>query len=112
MDVSKFYPLVVGHEIIGEVIRAGPKAKPKVGDIVGVGPMCDSCLECEYCKKGACTTIDRRSHRLTFRREQLLHQGYRNLRWQIPTRRLGWSGLSRWLRQLLARPRHLCHSRP
>lgn len=51
-DSSQFYPLVVGHEIIGEVIRAGPKSKFKVGQIAGVGPFSDACRECDLCKNG------------------------------------------------------------
>jgi D-arabinose 1-dehydrogenase-like Zn-dependent alcohol dehydrogenase len=37
-DMSAFYPLVVGHEIVGEVVRAGPMVEGglKVGDIVGI----------------------------------------------------------------------------
>ena len=47
------YPLVPGHEIIGRVIGAGSKVtRFKVGDIVGVGCMVDSCQECEPCKHG------------------------------------------------------------
>jgi len=42
---------VAGHEIVGEVIRVGPKAEGlAVGDIVGIGAQCDSCRECEWCK--------------------------------------------------------------
>ncbi len=46
------YPLVVGHEIIGKVIRVGPKCDTgvKVGDRVGVGAQALSCLECSRCK--------------------------------------------------------------
>jgi D-arabinose 1-dehydrogenase-like Zn-dependent alcohol dehydrogenase len=48
------YPQVVGHEIVGEVLRVGDKVDKsiKVGDIVGVGAQCDSCQDCEYCDKG------------------------------------------------------------
>ncbi|KAK4090584.1 hypothetical protein PCL_08469 [Purpureocillium lilacinum] len=40
------YPIVVGHEIVGVAIRVGSKAEGdiKVGDIVGVGPQADACL--------------------------------------------------------------------
>ncbi|BGO96164.1 hypothetical protein NBRC10512v2_007888 [Rhodotorula toruloides] len=45
------YPQVVGHEIVGEVVRVGSQVKHvKVGDIVGVGAQNDSCLECVQCK--------------------------------------------------------------
>jgi uncharacterized zinc-type alcohol dehydrogenase-like protein len=45
------YPLIPGHEIVGHVKAVGDKVtKFKVGDVVGVGCMVDSCLSCEYCK--------------------------------------------------------------
>ncbi len=45
------YPLVPGHEIIGQVIEVGPAVKNyKVGDKVGVGCMVDSCQECDQCQ--------------------------------------------------------------
>lgn len=52
--MSSMYPQVVGHEIVGEVLRVGDKVEKsiKVGDIVGVGAQCDSCQDCEYCDKG------------------------------------------------------------
>ncbi|GAA5939238.1 hypothetical protein JCM3775_007165 [Rhodotorula graminis] len=44
------WPVVTGHEILGEVVRVGPKVKHvKVGDIAGVGAQNDSCLECDQC---------------------------------------------------------------
>jgi len=59
------YPLVVGHEIIGNVVRVGKAvADLKVGDRVGVGAQCDACLcrkppetkhdfsACLECKRG------------------------------------------------------------
>ncbi|KAA0991956.1 NAD(P)-dependent alcohol dehydrogenase [Dyadobacter aurulentus] len=47
------YPCVPGHEIVGEIIRVGDHvSKFKVGDIVGVGCMVDSCRECQYCQEG------------------------------------------------------------
>lgn len=47
------YPCVPGHEIVGKVVRIGDHvSKFKVGDMVGVGCMVDSCRECEYCKEG------------------------------------------------------------
>ncbi|EDO15835.1 hypothetical protein Kpol_1057p24 [Vanderwaltozyma polyspora DSM 70294] len=43
---------VVGHEIIGRVLKVGPKCTTgiKVGDRVGVGAQAWSCLECSRCK--------------------------------------------------------------
>ena len=54
-DMTEMYPQVVGHEIVGEVLRVGDKVDKsiQVGDIVGVGAQCDSCQDCEYCDKGA-----------------------------------------------------------
>lgn len=47
------YPCVPGHEIVGEVTTVGPRVKKfKKGDLVGVGCMIDSCLECESCQAG------------------------------------------------------------
>ncbi|KAK6459927.1 alcohol dehydrogenase, class V [Scheffersomyces coipomensis] len=42
--------LVVGHEIIGEVVEVGSAVtKHKLGDIVGVGAQSNSCGECDRC---------------------------------------------------------------
>ncbi|KAI8940567.1 hypothetical protein NX059_004244 [Plenodomus lindquistii] len=49
------YPICVGHEIIGHVVRAGEKVKGlKLGDRVGVGAQAFSCLkdDCEECAAG------------------------------------------------------------
>jgi alcohol dehydrogenase (NADP+) len=47
------YPMVPGHEIIGRVSKIGRQVnKFKIGQLVGVGCMVDSCRECENCKKG------------------------------------------------------------
>ncbi|OZY40006.1 hydroxyacid dehydrogenase [Pseudomonas fragi] len=46
------YPLMPGHEIIGKVTAVGDKVtKHKVGDLVGVGCMVDSCRTCSACKE-------------------------------------------------------------
>ncbi len=46
------YPLMPGHEIIGRVTAVGDKVTThKVGDLVGVGCMVDSCRTCEACAK-------------------------------------------------------------
>lgn len=46
--------MVVGHEIIGRVIRVGNECDTglKIGDRVGVGAQVFSCLKCERCKEG------------------------------------------------------------
>ncbi len=46
------YPVVPGHEIIGEVLEVGDDVTSfSKGDIVGVGCMVDSCRECDPCKR-------------------------------------------------------------
>lgn len=50
---NKVLPLVVGHEIIGKVVRVGSSVKGlAVGDRVGVGAQVWACLECDVCKSG------------------------------------------------------------
>ncbi|RAH57476.1 alcohol dehydrogenase GroES-like domain-containing protein [Aspergillus piperis CBS 112811] len=47
------YPFAVGHEVIGRVLRVGPKVTlAKVGQRVGVGAQVYSCLDCRHCKNG------------------------------------------------------------
>lgn len=47
------YPVVPGHEIVGRVTKVGKEViKFKVGDLVGVGCLVDSCRDCDNCKKG------------------------------------------------------------
>ncbi|MCK8515059.1 NAD(P)-dependent alcohol dehydrogenase [Methylonatrum kenyense] len=47
------YPVVPGHEIIGRVTEVGPEVSGyRVGDVVGVGCMVDSCRSCEACEAG------------------------------------------------------------
>ena len=72
------YPVVPGHEIIGKVSAVGAQvSKFKVGDMVGVGCMVDSCQHCaacdlgleQYCAEGATFTYgskDRRDGQITF----------------------------------------------
>jgi len=47
------YPIVPGHELVGKVTKVGEHVKKhKVGDLVGVGCMVDSCRTCVNCEKG------------------------------------------------------------
>jgi alcohol dehydrogenase (NADP+) len=47
------YPAVPGHEIVGRVKAVGRAVKKfKVGDLVGVGCMVDSCRTCPDCRAG------------------------------------------------------------
>ena len=48
------YPCMPGHELVGRVVRAGAAVtKHKIGDIVGVGCMINSCRQCASCMAGA-----------------------------------------------------------
>lgn len=72
------YPVVPGHEIIGKVRQVGTQvSKFKIGDMVGVGCMVDSCQHCvacdrsleQYCAEGATFTYnskDRQDGMTTF----------------------------------------------
>lgn len=45
------YPVVPGHEIVGKVTKVGDKVSNyKVGDLVAVGCLVDSCRTCNNCK--------------------------------------------------------------
>ncbi len=47
------YPCVPGHEIVGKVSAiGGDVSRFKVGDMVGVGCMVDSCRQCPACDEG------------------------------------------------------------
>ena len=47
------YPCMPGHEVVGRVKSAGSAVTlHKVGDLVGVGCMIDSCRSCEPCRSG------------------------------------------------------------
>lgn len=47
------YPCVPGHEIVGRVAKVGSAVTGvKVGDLVGVGCMVDSCRTCKECSIG------------------------------------------------------------
>lgn len=50
---NTLYPSVPGHEIVGRVSAVGAQVtKFKVGDLVGVGCMVDSCGHCSSCHEG------------------------------------------------------------
>jgi uncharacterized zinc-type alcohol dehydrogenase-like protein len=50
---TAIFPMVPGHEICGVVEAVGSEVKGfKVGDIVGVGCLIDSCRTCSFCKAG------------------------------------------------------------
>lgn len=50
---NPIYPMVPGHEVVGKVTRVGSAVtRHKVGDIVGVGCLVDSCRTCGECHAG------------------------------------------------------------
>src|ERR1700761_3154576 len=50
---NTIYPVVPGHEIVGRVTKVGSGVtKYKVGDLVGVGCLVDSCRTCASCEEG------------------------------------------------------------
>ncbi|XP_061343231.1 probable mannitol dehydrogenase [Gastrolobium bilobum] len=47
------YPMVPGHEIVGEVIKVGGRVtKFRIGDIAGIGPIIGTCGSCSHCTQG------------------------------------------------------------
>lgn len=47
------WPIVPGHEIVGRVAALGSQVSTfKVGDLVGVGCLVDSCRSCQPCQRG------------------------------------------------------------
>lgn len=47
------YPVVPGHEIVGEIINLGNEVSNfTLGEIVGVGCMVDACRNCDSCEHG------------------------------------------------------------
>jgi uncharacterized zinc-type alcohol dehydrogenase-like protein len=47
------YPLVPGHEMVGRVAETGEAvSNVKVGDLVGIGCIADSCRSCSPCESG------------------------------------------------------------
>ncbi len=52
-DWAEEYPVIPGHEIVGEITEIGSNVKDfKKGMIVGVGWQCGSCGKCKSCMKG------------------------------------------------------------
>jgi len=46
-------PTVPGHEVVGKIVEVGSNVtKFKVGERVGITPLLDSCLDCQYCNEG------------------------------------------------------------
>ena len=50
---DSLFPMVPGHEIVGQVTRVGSAVtRHRIGDMVGVGCMIDSCRSCPSCREG------------------------------------------------------------
>ncbi|MCX4092629.1 zinc-binding alcohol dehydrogenase family protein [Nocardia sp. alder85J] len=53
-DLPVHRPAVVpGHEVVGEVVAAGPATRTAIGARVGVAWLRHTCGQCRYCKRGA-----------------------------------------------------------
>ncbi|MEE9373889.1 MAG: NAD(P)-dependent alcohol dehydrogenase [Saprospiraceae bacterium] len=79
------YPLVPGHEIVGEVVATGSNVKNiKKGDKVGLGWFSKSCMSCQSCMEG--------QHHLCYKKESTIigrHGGFADFvrahwSWAIP----------------------------
>ncbi|KAJ3679117.1 hypothetical protein LUZ60_017128 [Juncus effusus] len=50
LGMSK-YPMVPGHEVVGEVVEVGPEVtRFRLGELVGVGAIVGCCQNCQPCK--------------------------------------------------------------
>lgn len=48
------YPFVPGHEVVGEIVAVGDKVKQyHIGDLVGLGWLSESCMQCHQCLGGS-----------------------------------------------------------
>ena len=91
-DMTGKWPQIVGHEIVGEVVKAGSKVTNiKPGDVVGIGAQCDSCLSCEqchehrenYCNTGVVGTYNSKYYRGDKSKGDKTWGGYANF-WRGP----------------------------
>lgn len=78
------YPIVPGHEIVGEVVQVGKNVKEfKIGNKAGIGCLINSCGECEaclnsneqFCQKGAVWTYNSVDY---FNNNEITKGGYSN----------------------------------
>lgn len=73
------YPMVPGHEIIGEVTAVGSAVNDfSIGEHVGVGCMVDSCQQCDACHDGLeqyCAEFPTMTYGATDRRDGARTQG-------------------------------------
>jgi len=76
------FPMVTGHEIVGQVVNIGTSVtKFKVNDLVGVGCMVDSCQACSNCHRGEeqyCekTRVFTYNDKMRFVDDEICHGGY------------------------------------
>lgn len=53
LGIPPMLPTVPGHEVVGHVVEIGKSVtKFKIGDRVGISPLLESCMKCQYCKEG------------------------------------------------------------
>ena len=70
------YPIVPGYEIAGRVIGVGSKvAKVRVGDLVGVGCMVNSCQTCQTCSSGEEQFCEEGKTIYTYASKDIFHGG-------------------------------------
>jgi len=57
-DVAYFYPIVLGHEMAGQVVELGKEVKGvRIGDRCAVAPLLP-CWHCEWCQRGRYSLCD------------------------------------------------------
>lgn len=52
---------IPGHEIVGKVVAKGNDSRHQIGDLVGIGGVCDACGDCRECKNGCNQLCDKRT---------------------------------------------------
>ncbi len=84
------YPVVPGHQALGEVIVAGPRATLAPGAWVGVAWLAWTCGECEFCRSGRENLCDRAEFHGCHRDGGFATHMVADSRWCLPLdRRLG-----------------------
>ncbi|KIW80454.1 hypothetical protein Z517_07070 [Fonsecaea pedrosoi CBS 271.37] len=75
------YPIVVGHEIVGEAVRVGEKvSKIRPGQIVGVGVLSSTCGTCRLCnsdRENYCSSLVE-TYNSKYSDGSISHGGYAN----------------------------------
>ena len=53
IGIPPILPTVPGHEVVGKIVEIGNDVtKFKIGERVGITPLLNSCLNCQYCNEG------------------------------------------------------------